>query len=100
MSYNAPWWGHYNLLPLHMVLMEKKDENTLDLTRKMDVVNGSDENDKISNLLDPDAKKQTFARKSQSWPSLMDENDILLQFFLNLRLPNPRRILLWHTWIM
>ncbi|KAF5757810.1 hypothetical protein HanXRQr2_Chr17g0831161 [Helianthus annuus] len=31
----------------------------------MDGVNELDESDKISNLLDPDAKKQTFIRKSQ-----------------------------------
>ncbi|MFS7897075.1 hypothetical protein Hanom_Chr00s006787g01735551 [Helianthus anomalus] len=27
---------------------------------------------KISNLLAPDAKKQTFERKSQNWPNLRD----------------------------
>ncbi|MFS8027986.1 hypothetical protein Hanom_Chr16g01505161 [Helianthus anomalus] len=32
----------------------------------MDGVNESDENGKILNLLVPDAKKQTFGRKSQS----------------------------------
>ncbi|KAJ0431891.1 hypothetical protein HanIR_Chr17g0853321 [Helianthus annuus] len=44
----------------------------------MDGVNEPDGNDKISNLLDPDAKKQTFGRKSQNWPNLGDENGILL----------------------
>ncbi|MFS8020531.1 putative histidine kinase/HSP90-like ATPase superfamily [Helianthus anomalus] len=44
----------------------------------MDGVNELDENSKISNLLDPDAKKQTFGRKSQNCPNLRDENDILL----------------------
>ncbi|MFS8017714.1 hypothetical protein Hanom_Chr15g01383661 [Helianthus anomalus] len=34
----------------------------------MDGVNEPDENGKISNLLDPNAKKQTFGRKSQNWP--------------------------------
>ncbi|MFS7931845.1 hypothetical protein Hanom_Chr04g00360821 [Helianthus anomalus] len=38
----------------------------------MDGVNKPDENGKISNLLDPDAKKQTFGRKSQNWPNLRD----------------------------
>ncbi|MFS8005630.1 hypothetical protein Hanom_Chr13g01239581 [Helianthus anomalus] len=33
----------------------------------MDGVNEPDENGKISNLLDPDAEKQTFGRKSQHW---------------------------------
>ncbi|MFS8033839.1 hypothetical protein Hanom_Chr17g01574291 [Helianthus anomalus] len=37
----------------------------------MDGVNEPDENGKISNLLDPDAEKQTFGRKSQNWPNLM-----------------------------
>ncbi|MFS7959397.1 hypothetical protein Hanom_Chr08g00690591 [Helianthus anomalus] len=41
-------------------------------------VNESDENGKISNLLDPNAEKQTFGRKSQNWPNLRDENGILL----------------------
>ncbi|MFS8022588.1 hypothetical protein Hanom_Chr16g01441301 [Helianthus anomalus] len=44
----------------------------------MDGVNKLDENDKISNLYDPDAKKQTFGRKSQNWPNLRDKNGILL----------------------
>ncbi|MFS7974284.1 hypothetical protein Hanom_Chr09g00866771 [Helianthus anomalus] len=44
--------------------------------RKMDGVNKPDKN---GNLLDPDAKKQTFGRKSQKWPNLRDENGILLQ---------------------
>ncbi|MFS8005598.1 hypothetical protein Hanom_Chr13g01239211 [Helianthus anomalus] len=44
----------------------------------MDGVNELDENGKISNLFDPDAKKQTFRRKVQNWPNLMDENNILL----------------------
>ncbi|MFS7956667.1 hypothetical protein Hanom_Chr07g00657211 [Helianthus anomalus] len=44
----------------------------------MDGVNERDENDKISNLLDPDADKQTFGRKSQNCPNLKDKNDILL----------------------
>ncbi|MFS7941929.1 hypothetical protein Hanom_Chr06g00482071 [Helianthus anomalus] len=43
----------------------------------MDGVNDPDENGKISNLLDPDAGKPTFGRKSQNWPNLRDENDIL-----------------------
>ncbi|MFS7949008.1 hypothetical protein Hanom_Chr06g00566511 [Helianthus anomalus] len=45
----------------------------------MDGVNESDENGKISNLLDPDAKKQTFGGKSQNWPNLRDKNGILLK---------------------
>ncbi|MFS7916134.1 hypothetical protein Hanom_Chr02g00173571 [Helianthus anomalus] len=44
----------------------------------MDADNEPDEKDKIPNLLNPDAEKQTFGRKSQNWPNLMDENDILL----------------------
>ncbi|MFS8001799.1 hypothetical protein Hanom_Chr13g01194601 [Helianthus anomalus] len=36
----------------------------------MDGVNEPDENGKISNLLDPDAEKQTFGRKSQNWSNL------------------------------
>ncbi|MFS8011676.1 hypothetical protein Hanom_Chr14g01311831 [Helianthus anomalus] len=39
----------------------------------MDGVDELDENGKISNLLDPDAEKQTFGRKSQNWPNLRDE---------------------------
>ncbi|KAJ0576120.1 hypothetical protein HanIR_Chr05g0220591 [Helianthus annuus] len=41
-------------------------ENTSDLTRKMNGINEPDENGKISNLLDPDVKKQTFGQKSQN----------------------------------
>ncbi|MFS7991300.1 putative beta-galactosidase [Helianthus anomalus] len=44
----------------------------------MDGVNEPDEKSKISNLLDPDAEKQTFRRKSQNWLNLRDENGILL----------------------
>ncbi|MFS8030446.1 hypothetical protein Hanom_Chr17g01534091 [Helianthus anomalus] len=33
----------------------------------MDGVNEPDENGKVSNLLDPDAEKQTFGRKSQKF---------------------------------
>ncbi|MFS7956154.1 hypothetical protein Hanom_Chr07g00651261 [Helianthus anomalus] len=44
----------------------------------MDGVNELDENAKISNLLDLDAEKQTFGRKSQNWLNLRDENGILL----------------------
>ncbi|MFS7980828.1 hypothetical protein Hanom_Chr10g00943781 [Helianthus anomalus] len=33
---------------------------------------------KISNLLDPNAKKPTFGQKSQNWPNHRDENDILI----------------------
>ncbi|MFS7926222.1 putative protein kinase AGC-NDR family [Helianthus anomalus] len=40
----------------------------------MDRVNELDEFGKISNLLDPDAEKQTFRRKSQNWPNLRDEH--------------------------
>ncbi|MFS7992356.1 hypothetical protein Hanom_Chr12g01081291 [Helianthus anomalus] len=40
----------------------------------MDGVNKPDENGKISNLLDPNTEKQTFGRKSQTWPNLRDEN--------------------------
>ncbi|MFS7984685.1 hypothetical protein Hanom_Chr11g00989451 [Helianthus anomalus] len=36
----------------------------------MDGVNEPDEHGKISNLLDSDAEKQTFGRKSQKWPNL------------------------------
>ncbi|KAJ0952678.1 hypothetical protein HanPSC8_Chr02g0075101 [Helianthus annuus] len=42
----------------------------------MNGVNEMDENGKISNLLNPDAEKQTFRRKSQNLPNLRDENDI------------------------
>ncbi|MFS7907414.1 hypothetical protein Hanom_Chr01g00071111 [Helianthus anomalus] len=44
----------------------------------MDGVNELGENGKISNILDPDAKKQTFKRRSQNWPNLRVENDNLL----------------------
>ncbi|MFS7999077.1 hypothetical protein Hanom_Chr12g01161741 [Helianthus anomalus] len=44
----------------------------------MDGVKEPDENGKISNLLDPDAEKQTFGRKSQNWLNLRGENGILL----------------------
>ncbi|MFS7984492.1 putative TRAPP II complex, TRAPPC10 protein [Helianthus anomalus] len=50
----------------------------------MDGVNELDENDKISNLLEPDVEKQTFGRKSQNWPNLKDENGILLFDFLGV----------------
>ncbi|MFS7976399.1 hypothetical protein Hanom_Chr10g00892101 [Helianthus anomalus] len=40
----------------------------------MDGVNEPNENGKIPNLLDPNAVKQTFGRKSQNWPDLRDEN--------------------------
>ncbi|MFS7933051.1 hypothetical protein Hanom_Chr04g00375231 [Helianthus anomalus] len=39
----------------------------------MDGINEPAENSKISNLLDPDAEKQTFGRKSQNWPNLRDK---------------------------
>ncbi|MFS7958949.1 hypothetical protein Hanom_Chr08g00684901 [Helianthus anomalus] len=42
----------------------------------MDGVNEPDENGKISDLLNPDGEKQTFERKSQTWPILRDENGI------------------------
>ncbi|MFS7980881.1 hypothetical protein Hanom_Chr10g00944371 [Helianthus anomalus] len=45
----------------------------------MDGVNKPDENGKISNLLDPETETQSFGRKLQNWPNLMDENGILLQ---------------------
>ncbi|MFS7998466.1 hypothetical protein Hanom_Chr12g01154151 [Helianthus anomalus] len=44
----------------------------------MDGVNEPDENGQISNLLDLDAKNQTFGRKSLNGPNLREENDILL----------------------
>ncbi|MFS7914033.1 hypothetical protein Hanom_Chr02g00148651 [Helianthus anomalus] len=54
----------------------------------MNGVNEPDENGKILNLLDPDAEKQTFGRKSQNWTNLRetDENSILLKknFFKKL----------------
>ncbi|MFS7981362.1 hypothetical protein Hanom_Chr10g00950031 [Helianthus anomalus] len=53
----------------------------LTLWRKMDGVNKPDENGKISNLLVPDAEKQTFGRMSPTWPNLRDENGILLFFY-------------------
>ncbi|MFS7992248.1 hypothetical protein Hanom_Chr12g01080101 [Helianthus anomalus] len=43
----------------------------------MDEVNEPDENGMISNLLDPNANKQIFERKSHNWPNLRDENGIL-----------------------
>ncbi|MFS7957514.1 hypothetical protein Hanom_Chr07g00667221 [Helianthus anomalus] len=49
----------------------------------MDGVNEPDENGKILNLLDPNAEKQTFGRKSQNWPNLRDENGIFLITFLS-----------------
>ncbi|MFS7998340.1 hypothetical protein Hanom_Chr12g01152571 [Helianthus anomalus] len=49
----------------------------------MDGVNKLDENGKCSNLLDPDAEKQTFVRKLQNWPNLRDKNEIL--FFHKFR---------------
>ncbi|MFS7985441.1 hypothetical protein Hanom_Chr11g00998401 [Helianthus anomalus] len=61
-------------------MLTKKTEIPLTQRRKIDGVNELDENDKISNLLDPDAKKQTFGRKSQNWQNLRDENGILLYF--------------------
>ncbi|MFS7955526.1 hypothetical protein Hanom_Chr07g00643721 [Helianthus anomalus] len=39
----------------------------------MDGVNEPDENGKISNLLDPDAEKQTFARKLQTSPNFREK---------------------------
>ncbi|MFS8004892.1 hypothetical protein Hanom_Chr13g01231051 [Helianthus anomalus] len=51
--------------------------------RKMDGVNEPDESGKISNLLDPDAEKQTVGRKSQNWPNLRDEIGIILFFLRN-----------------
>ncbi|MFS7934173.1 hypothetical protein Hanom_Chr05g00388501 [Helianthus anomalus] len=39
----------------------------------MDGVNEPNENAKISSLLDPDAKKQSFGQKSQNWPNLRDD---------------------------
>ncbi|MFS7952257.1 hypothetical protein Hanom_Chr07g00604841 [Helianthus anomalus] len=42
----------------------------------MDGVNESDENGKISNILNLDVEKQTLGRKSQNWPKLRDENGI------------------------
>ncbi|KAJ0712498.1 hypothetical protein HanOQP8_Chr09g0335521 [Helianthus annuus] len=44
----------------------------------MDGVNKSNENDKIFYLLDPDAEKQNFGRKSQKWSNPRDENGVLL----------------------
>ncbi|MFS7959703.1 hypothetical protein Hanom_Chr08g00694191 [Helianthus anomalus] len=46
----------------------------------MDGVNKPDENGKILNFLDPDARKQTFGRKSQNWRNLKNENGILLNY--------------------
>ncbi|MFS7931815.1 hypothetical protein Hanom_Chr04g00360451 [Helianthus anomalus] len=46
----------------------------------MDGINEPDGNGEILNLMDPDAEKQTFGRKSQNWPNLRGENGIL--FFL------------------
>ncbi|MFS7976217.1 hypothetical protein Hanom_Chr10g00889861 [Helianthus anomalus] len=43
-----------------------------------DRVNELNENGKTSNLLDPDAEKQTFGRKSQNWPNIRNKNGILL----------------------
>ncbi|MFS7916152.1 hypothetical protein Hanom_Chr02g00173751 [Helianthus anomalus] len=47
----------------------------MELTSRMKIA-------KILNLLDPDAEKQTFGRKSQNWPNLRDKNGILLINFL------------------
>ncbi|KAJ0872632.1 hypothetical protein HanRHA438_Chr11g0526021 [Helianthus annuus] len=43
-------------------------------------VNELDENGKISNLLDPDAKKQAFVQKPQNWSNLRDVNGIFLDY--------------------
>ncbi|MFS7920762.1 hypothetical protein Hanom_Chr03g00228571 [Helianthus anomalus] len=51
----------------------------------MDGVNKPDVNGKISNLLDPDAEKQTFGRKSQNYPNLKNENGILLYYSFNIK---------------
>ncbi|KAJ0587538.1 hypothetical protein HanIR_Chr04g0164341 [Helianthus annuus] len=64
--------------------MSKKTGMPLISRRKMDGVNELDVNGKLSNLLDPDAEKQTFGRKLQKWPNLEDENDILLKLNLYL----------------
>ncbi|MFS7922629.1 hypothetical protein Hanom_Chr03g00251301 [Helianthus anomalus] len=48
----------------------------------MDGVNEPDESGKVSNLLHPVVKKQTFGRKSQNWRNLKDENGIF--FFVCL----------------
>ncbi|MFS7910781.1 hypothetical protein Hanom_Chr02g00110221 [Helianthus anomalus] len=51
----------------------------------MDGVNELDENSKISNLLDPDAEKQTFGRKSQNWPNLGRKCHFTLLYYTHLR---------------
>ncbi|MFS7971808.1 hypothetical protein Hanom_Chr09g00837231 [Helianthus anomalus] len=65
--------------------IQMRKNKLLDKTcNKMDGVNEPDENGKISNILDSDAKKHTFGRKLQNWPNLRDENGILLKTILLL----------------
>ncbi|MFS8010387.1 hypothetical protein Hanom_Chr14g01296421 [Helianthus anomalus] len=55
----------------------------------MDGVNDLGENSKISNLLDPDAEKQTFRRKSQNWQTSgtkMEFYSKLKKNFANLKI--------------
>ncbi|MFS7967157.1 hypothetical protein Hanom_Chr09g00782471 [Helianthus anomalus] len=53
--------------------------------KKTDGINKPNENGKISNLLDPDAEKQTFGRKSQNWPNLRDEMAFFSKYFLYIK---------------
>ncbi|MFS8011334.1 hypothetical protein Hanom_Chr14g01307861 [Helianthus anomalus] len=58
----------------------------------MDGVHEPDENGKISNLLDPDAEKQTSGQKSQNWTNLRDENGILLYFYAKKKTWNKKNV--------
>ncbi|KAJ0940708.1 hypothetical protein HanRHA438_Chr02g0086461 [Helianthus annuus] len=49
----------------------------------MDGVNEPAGNGKISNLLDLDAKKQTFGRKSQNWSNNLTEENCILLFVIS-----------------
>ncbi|MFS7994650.1 hypothetical protein Hanom_Chr12g01108551 [Helianthus anomalus] len=60
----------------------------------MDGVKESDEKGKISNLLDPDAKKQTFGRKSQKWSKPQGRR---WHFTLNNRTNLLRQESYWYT---
>ncbi|MFS7968216.1 hypothetical protein Hanom_Chr09g00794861 [Helianthus anomalus] len=64
----------------------------------MDGVNELDKNCKISNLLHPDAEKQTYGRTLQKWPTLRDKliggnNKLARLFFVSLNLGLKKRAL-------
>ncbi|MFS7954903.1 hypothetical protein Hanom_Chr07g00636101 [Helianthus anomalus] len=64
----------------------------------MDGVNAPDENGKISNLMDPDAEKQTFGQKSQNWPNLR----VKIAFYSKMNFENKGFVVcthpvMWHN---